>query len=202
VIQYSLALIYGPYVLLSFYIFPPSDAPCWRRRFNESLDKGLPVALWSQLLYSLTIVVACVVRRHQSTLQAYEAAIIVFVIEINVLSFHMTLTAHFKRIDRLALLISVAVITSILAIYAQSSPPLEQQRHWKSQQACLVRESRRTYFHRRVPGLILACVVIAFTDAAWAYVYYKGPGYRPLYWDKWRMRIVSRLLFLTRHLNG
>src|SRR5947207_12208900 len=112
------------------------------------------MALWSQLVYTLAIVLACVVRRHQNTLQAYEGGTIFNVIFLNIASAQLTLVAYLHRIKWRIAFVTVIVSIAGLGVYAQSSPAVEQKRHWNVMQACLNKYAIKVPFDKRIPALV------------------------------------------------
>jgi hypothetical protein len=156
-------------------LFPPRDKSGPRYRLNKWLSAQQIIALWSQLLYTLALVVACVVRRHQNTIQGYEGGLILFVLGLTIGSTHLTLVAYLHRIKRWASFIAVVVSIATLGIYAQSSPALEQRRHWNVIRACLDKFSLKMPLNMRIPALVGVSVLMLLMTLAWFYLYRKIP---------------------------
>lgn len=63
----ALALVYGLFIFFTGYV-----VACCRTHFTKWFVYHQGVALWSQLLFGFAFVVACVLRRSDESLQAYE----------------------------------------------------------------------------------------------------------------------------------
>ncbi|KAL6411732.1 hypothetical protein AUP68_04106 [Ilyonectria robusta] len=173
IIQYVLAVLYGPYLFISLHVFPPRRISSPRYCLNAWLSTQQVVALWSQLFYTLAIVLACVVRRHQNTLQAYEGAMILYVIFLSITSAHLTWVAFMHRIRRWIVFITIVGSIAALGLYGESSPALEQKRHWNIIQACLEKFAIDIPFDLRIPLLAGASVLMLLMGLAWFYLYCK-----------------------------
>lgn len=165
-----LAIVYGPYLFVAAHILPSFSRFSEPSRFVRWLLYHQKTALWSQLLFTLAIVVACVVRRHDGTLQAYEGAVIQLVVCITATSTIMTWGSFLQRVERWGLFVALALMTAVLSFYAVASPAKTQLLHWNTINACINKYGLTSWSDRRLPSLISFAILICILLIAWLYL--------------------------------
>jgi uncharacterized membrane protein len=174
-IQFTLALIYGPYLFFRLNILPCLCKAKGDRffRFQSRLTRWLhhhqDIALWSNLLFTSTIVLACVVRRSESALRNYESGMISHVVGVTVVSGLMTLTAYMRYLKRGRLCIAVVLTTCALATYAQITRPMPLLA-WNITGVCVDLFELNVPYKQRVPVLVPFAVITFLLLLAWCYL--------------------------------
>jgi hypothetical protein len=130
------------------------------------------MALWTQELFTVAIVVACTVRRRDATLRGYEAGAMFYVVTMTNTSAFMVWVSCLQHIDRLGLWLALVLGNGLLSVYVQASPAQQQQKHWKVMNACLEIAGAYVPFNMRVPVLLLTVAVMVVAIVAWIYLYH------------------------------
>jgi hypothetical protein len=121
--ELGLAILFGPILLLIGYLLPAFQAPPPSvARLTKWLEEHQETGLWSHLLFSLTLTVACCVHAYQRTVPPYDSSVIQDVVTINVISIFLMITAFYRQIKLLPLFCFAFVATALLALAAGYSP--------------------------------------------------------------------------------
>ncbi|KAM7185554.1 hypothetical protein V8F20_011747 [Naviculisporaceae sp. PSN 640] len=132
----------------------PSPQPASARQFQQqaeahnSLPPNIPIftqyllithqtAIYTQLLSTLAITVACIVRRESPSLQSYESVTILSIIAITLFPMLMTLASNPARCANWWIFLFCLAVTVSLALYAVGSQPRQLRDHGGVQKACL-----------------------------------------------------------------
>lgn len=136
-VGFALAMIFSlPIIfeLLLFRAFLVGHNPTW---FSLWLRKHQSTSLWSQLFFSLTVSLACLVRQYQPSCPIYEAYTISPAVSITLISLILTLSAVYQRIERIELFIVLFLATLTLSIFAAAAPALTLKKFNGILQVCV-----------------------------------------------------------------
>lgn len=113
---------------------------------------------------------ACVIRRQDDTLQAYEAGIIRCVVLTNAASSAMMWCTLFKPPRKWPLFAALVVVTVVLDFYAAALPAVPQLRQWKDMNACIDKFGIANPVNGRIPAMIAVAVLALGVFLAWLYL--------------------------------
>lgn len=143
------------------------SSPSFPPRFTKYLLATHQTALTSQLLSTLAITTACLIRRESPTLQAYESVTIQAVVVIVLLPSLMTLASSPRKFSHFYTSLACLLITISLALYTLWSTPKAQREHWRVRGSCLDYFDQWDFTSFRLPIWGVLFVLIAGILIGW-----------------------------------
>lgn len=105
-------------------------------QFTLLLNKHHETCLWSQLFFSAILSLACCVHQYQRDNSIYQCAIMLDVVGLTVISTLITTSSFYRPLKRAALFTTLAIMTSVAAIFTEFAPAIGVRRFERILQAC------------------------------------------------------------------
>ncbi|KAH7389254.1 hypothetical protein BKA64DRAFT_680133 [Cadophora sp. MPI-SDFR-AT-0126] len=134
IMELALAILFGPLLHFCSHILPAFGSSHDLKHFTTWLKHHQQLSLWSQLLFSFSLALACFIQEYQREVAAYDSSVIQEVVGVSLTSVLITTTAFYQRIERPSLfcfgLITIIVFTALAAfgplIRGHSADPILQ----------------------------------------------------------------------------
>jgi hypothetical protein len=131
-----LAMFFGPLILFEFFVLPAFRSGYTPTSFSRWLQTHQNTSLWSQLFFSFTVSLACLVRQYQVSCPYYESATITQVVGIAIISLSLVLATIYRRIERMAVVLFMFLATFVLSVIAVLAPATILKKFNTLTQAC------------------------------------------------------------------
>ena len=184
----AFALIYGPYLFVVAHVWPAPEKAHRLADFAKRLLHRQDLALWSQLLFGLAVATACVVRRQDQGLTAYEDTTIQSVAFINFSAALITWPAIFRVVEHRCLFAALAFAQVCLTYYLAQTPSAPYWRHGAVLDRCII-PIGRVLIKARTAILAALMVLQLILFAAWLFLFWQS------HWGESCHRLVRVLLF-------
>ena len=136
-LQLASAILYGPVIFADVFFFSALRKPRRTSRFVAWLSQSHHTCLWSQLLFSFGIALACLVRQTQESCSIYENSMIGRIAGLNTMSFLITLSSYYYPVERMVVFAGSIIATYVFTLLAEFILAVHPPKYQRIIRACV-----------------------------------------------------------------